>query len=295
MGPLFTRGRRKSLVERQREAGMKQYLRDPQKRELVREVLKMVDTREVKTYLKDPEKRKLARVILQRQDTEGSITPVAPRNSRRRSRASSCRSRKSRKNSCASRDTLNLVLDDASRDSLVSLASEWSQCTFEDGARVFSMTERTTSKGEKRSDCRDRYLEIQRFPTAHRPGRGKYFFKGEVWSVFTFSGGENGVFDSKQRNGRSFTLAPIIKDEKPVGFIWTMPEEYPLFEARFGLSEAARKELSEIKTRSRSNSAFGRFQRKRSVDFARQNRFAKKRDHIKLKVGKNVNSLNVQG
>merc|ERR1711964_184505 len=263
---------------------------DPQKRELVREGLKMVDTREVKTYLKDPEKRKLARVILQRQDTEGSITPVAPRNSCRRSRASSCRSRKSRKNSCASRDTLNLVLDDAPRDSLVSLASEWSQCTFEDGARVFSMTERTTSEGEKRSDCRDRYLEIQRFPTPHRPGRGKYFFKGEVWSVFTFSGGESGVFDSKQRNGRSFTLAPIIKDEKPVGFIWTMPEEYPLFEARFGISEAARKKLSEIKTRSRSNSAFGRFQRKRSVDFARQ----KKRDHIKLKVGKNVNSLNVQ-
>lgn len=188
------------------------------------------------------------------------------------------------------------MFDDSPRKSLVSLASAWSKQDFEAGAMVFSMTELTTSAGDKRAECRDRYLEIQRFPTEEHPGKGKYFLRGEVRSVFTFAGGETGVFDSVQRNGRPFHLAPIVENDKPVGFVWTMPEEYPLFEAKFGLSEAARKELSEIRVQSRKSSAFGQFKNKRCSMLKRQqskakattqfgawqNRFAKKRHNIKL-------------
>merc|ERR1711964_818463 len=98
--------------------------------------------------------------------------------------------------------------------------------------------------GTKKEDCSGRYIEVARFPTEDQPGKGKYIIGKDVRSVFFFKGGEEGNgFDAKQANGRPFCLAPILECDKPVGFIWTMPEEYPKFEARFGMSEEAQ-ELS---------------------------------------------------
>merc|ERR1712096_365615 len=93
-------------------------------------------------------------------------------------------------------------------------------------------------------------------------GRGKYFVKGELRSVFTFSGGEGGVFEAKQRNQRKFCLKPILDGDKPVGFIITFPEEYPKFKASFELSGEAKKALIGIRIRNaklQKNTAFGKF------------------------------------
>merc|ERR1711964_714228 len=144
-----------------------------------------------------------------------------------------------------------------------SLLSEWSVQDFKRGEMVFSCTHITTSEGEKRENTRDRYLEIQSFPTADSPGRGKYFKMGRVESVFTLTDPwQDGTFLGEQRNGRPFILNPIIQDDKPTGFVWTMPDEYPLFVAKFALSEAARKDLAEERISRRENSAYGRFLKK---------------------------------
>merc|ERR1711964_818225 len=64
------------------------------------------------------------------------------------------------------------------RQSMLSVVSKWSECEFEDDQMVFSMTELTTSNGNKRTELRDRYLEITQFPSPEQPGKGKYFLKG---------------------------------------------------------------------------------------------------------------------
>merc|ERR1711964_200151 len=92
---------------------------------------------------------------------------------------------------------------------------------------ICRMTELTTSTGQKRFSLQGRYLEIQRFATASDPGKGKYFKGGKMKSVFTF--GEDGM--GEQRNGRPFSLQPIMKGGQTIGWIWTMPE-YPFFEAK---------------------------------------------------------------
>merc|ERR1711964_955210 len=136
---------------------------------------------------------------------------------------------------------------------------------FKEGELEFSMTSLTTSEGDDRSNCRDRYLAIHRFPTADTHGKGQYIFRGKVTSEFTFKCGALDSFDAEQQNGRPFVLTPVIKAEKPTGFIWTMPDEYSKFEARFCLSEAKRKRNAEI----RNTSSFLDFKRRRCPKLAR--------------------------
>merc|ERR1711964_221458 len=49
------------------------------------------------------------------------------------------------------------------RQSMLSVVSKWSECEFEDDQMVFSMTELTTSNGNKRTELRDRCLQRQFF------------------------------------------------------------------------------------------------------------------------------------
>merc|ERR1711964_339607 len=111
------------------------------------------------------------------------------------------------------------------------------------------MTELTTSTGYSRcvSGLSDRYLEIVRVPKGDVPGRGKYFKAGGTRSVFTFRERESGGFDGTQRNGRPFILEPIVREHKTIGFVWTMPDEYPCFKAQFGVSETARALLAKCR------------------------------------------------
>merc|ERR1712118_352261 len=92
-----------------------------------------------------------------------------------------------------------------------------------------------SSKGIVRRNVAGRYLEVLEFPSPGSPGSGQYVKDGRIVSEFTFQGGENGVFDASQQNGRPFHLAPILDGDTPVGFLWTMREEYPLFEVHFRL------------------------------------------------------------
>jgi len=179
--------------------------------------------------------------------------------------------------------------------------SPWKPEEFEDGDLVFSMTELTTSEGEKRTNLRDRYLEIQNFPTENEPGRGKYFKCGQVVSIFTFSGGESGFFDAEQRNGRPFLLEPIVQNDHPIGFIWTMPGEYPCFEAQFALSEAARVELAESRMK---RDSFGDFESRRSTQLTNerlarssfgmwQNRFSR-RQNLSINLTSDIESATLK-
>jgi len=184
----------------------------------------------------------------------------------------------------------------------------WTMTELSQDALTFSVTELITSKGERRAGpkIRDRYLEILKFPDSKGPGRGKYFLKGAQHSYFQFSGGEKGVFDAKQANGRPFHLEPLIDDEdRPVGFVWRFPDEYPKFRVEFGLSEAARKAVANLRMDKKSSSAFGQFEGKfnkpgterqntgATAFEAWQKRFQVTRKGMKLTVDPEKSTLNI--
>merc|ERR1711964_540094 len=61
-----------------------------------------------------------------------------------------------------------------------------------------------------------------------------YYCKGKIQSRFTFLPGDGENFDGLQKNGRTFSLSPVKEDEETIGFVWSMPSEYPLFKVVFG-------------------------------------------------------------
>merc|ERR1712139_475599 len=72
----------------------------------------------------------------------------------------------------------------------------------------------------------------------------------------------NGCFVGRQRDGRAFKLSPIVPGHLPAGIVWTMPEEFPLFKACFGLSRKAENEVEKIREINQSESSFGQFRNK---------------------------------
>merc|ERR1712096_297043 len=60
----------------------------------------------------------------------------------------------------------------------------------------------------------------------------------------------------------TFVLAPLVKKDKPVGFIMTFPDEFPRFEARFGMPDAAKQGLAQAKAACRRQSSLGKWQQK---------------------------------
>merc|ERR1712139_35312 len=130
---------------------------------------------------------------------------------------------------------------------------------------TFSLTSLTTSHGRDRKDLSNRYLEIRKLPKDGLAGKGKYFVNGEIHSVFTFQPDENGDFVGRQRDGRSFKLSPIVPGHLPAGITWTMPEEYPLFRACFGLSREAEDEVEKIRASRLRQTSFGQFREKFST------------------------------
>merc|ERR1712139_7209 len=74
------------------------------------------------------------------------------------------------------------------------------------------------------------------------PGSGRYIAKNRLISMFTFTKGESGVYNAMQKNGRPFQLKPIANGPLDIGgFVWTFPDEYPLFEARFARRVVSRR------------------------------------------------------
>merc|ERR1712139_555873 len=107
----------------------------------------------------------------------------------------------------------------------------------------FECVQLVTSKGVEK-DCSCRYLKITKFPGTDSSdvGRGIYVNDGEIISEFTFremyDGCDNMYLPAQQANGRPFMLKRILGEGKnrnrnTLGFVWTFPDEYPLFEARF--------------------------------------------------------------
>merc|ERR1712139_52256 len=109
------------------------------------------------------------------------------------------------------------------------------------------------------------YLEICSFPTDEEPrGKGKYFVAGQVAAKFTFEEQGNGEPFAGEQEGNdvSFVLAPLVQNDKPIGFIMTFPDEFPMFEARFGMPDAARQGLAQAKAACRRQSSLGKWQEK---------------------------------